>query len=52
MCRIHPNFGCHLLDPRSRSEFALDMPLGGENVMGEEKPERGSAADKVRGADD
>lgn len=35
----------HLLEPRSRREFALDMPPGGEKVMGEEKPERGSPAE-------
>lgn len=33
-----------LLDPRSRREFAFDMPVDGENAIGEEKPERGSAA--------
>lgn len=32
----------HLLDPKSRREFAFDRLLGGEKVMGEEKPERGS----------
>lgn len=41
------DFGSHLLDPRSRREFAFDMPVGGENVIGEEKPERGSAANGV-----
>lgn len=33
-----------LLDPRSRREFAFDMPVEGENAIGEEKPERGSTA--------
>lgn len=33
-----------LLDPRSRREFAFDMPVDGENAIGEEKPERGSPA--------
>lgn len=33
-----------LLEPRSRREFAFDMPVDGENAIGEEKPERGSAA--------
>lgn len=37
----------HLLEPRSRREFALDMPVDGENAIGEEKPERGSAADRT-----
>lgn len=32
-----------LLDPRSRRELAFDMPVDGENAMGDEKPERGSA---------
>lgn len=41
------DFGSHLLDPRSRRELAFDMPVGGENVIGEEKPERGSAANRV-----
>lgn len=43
---IHLDFGSHLLDPRSRREFAFDMPVGGENAIGEEKPERGSAANR------
>lgn len=33
-----------LLDPRSSRELAFDMPVDGENAIGEEKPERGSAA--------
>lgn len=33
-----------LLDPRSSRELALDMPPGGEKVIGEEKPDRGSPA--------
>lgn len=37
----------HLLDPRSRRELAFDMPVDGENAMGEEKPERGSAEKQV-----
>lgn len=43
-------FNSHLLDPRSRRELAFDMPVDGENAMGEEKPERGSAASIVRGS--
>lgn len=39
----------HLLDPRSKREFAFDMPVDGENVIGEEKPERGRAANRERG---
>lgn len=31
-----------LLDPRSRRELAFDMPVDGENAIGEEKPDRGS----------
>lgn len=38
----------HLLDPRSKREFAFDMPVDGENAIGEEKPDRGSAAEKGR----
>lgn len=33
-----------LLDPRSRRELAFDIPVDGENPMGGEKPESGSAA--------
>lgn len=33
-----------LLDPRSRREFAFDMPVDGEKPKGDEKPETGSAA--------
>lgn len=41
----------HLLDPRSRRELAFDMPVDGENAIGEEKPDRGdSAANKVEGS--
>lgn len=32
-----------LLEPRSRSELAFDIPVDGENAIGDEKPERGSA---------
>ena len=38
----------HLLDPRSKREFAFDMPVDGENAIGEEKPDRGSAAEMGR----
>lgn len=34
-----------LLDPRSSSELALDMPSVGEKAIGEEKPDRGSPAE-------
>lgn len=44
---MYSDFRPHLLDPRSRREFAFDMPVGGENVMGDEKPERGSPANQV-----
>lgn len=47
------HFHAHLLDPRSRRELAFDMPVDGENAMGEENPERGSAAKRrggVRGS--
>lgn len=44
---MYPDFRAHLLDPRSRREFAFDMPVGGENVIGDEKPERGSPANQV-----
>ena len=41
----------HLLDPRSRRELAFDMPVDGENAIGEEKPDRGdSAAKRVEGS--
>lgn len=42
---IYP--GSHLLEPRSRSELAFDIPVDGENAIGDEKPERGSAANRV-----
>lgn len=37
-----------LLDPRSRSELALDRPSVGEKAIGEEKPDRGSPAELER----
>lgn len=47
MLWMDSDFRSHLLDPRSRREFAFDMPVGGENVIGDEKPERGSPANQV-----
>lgn len=46
-CVLVYTLGSHLLDPRSRRELAFDMPVDGENAIGEEKPERGSAANRV-----
>lgn len=37
-----------LLDPRSRSELALDMPSVGEKAIGDEKPDRDSPAELDR----
>ncbi len=47
---IYSHSASHLLDPRSRREFAFDMPVDGENAIGEEKPDRGSAADRDGGS--
>lgn len=33
-----------LLDPKSKRELALDMPVVGENAIGEEKPDIGNPA--------
>lgn len=36
----------HLLEPKSKRELAFDIPVVGEKVMGEEKPDSGSARKK------
>lgn len=36
-----------LLEPRSRRELALDIPVDGEKTMGEERPERGRAVEET-----
>lgn len=38
----------HLLEPRSKRELAFDIPVVGEKVMGEEKPDSGSARKKKK----
>ena len=35
----------HLLEPRSSRELAWDMPVDGENMVGEEKPDMGCAVE-------